>query len=172
MRTCVRAEPPDCCRSHGGFCFRSCWCDPSFALFLNLLLSSASYLFHLLRVRIKKGRAPGSTARDGMTFRANRRMVESAHALIGCSVKGHVGSSARRPYRTEGNSTRVKLSFYYYFREKIQKRKVADCKYFMNTECVVSLCPSRIPSLTKSFRQIGAGYTLWIRKLPLPQTSG
>ena len=69
------------------------------------LLSSASYLFHLLRVRIKRDRAPGSTARDGMTFRANCRMAESAHTLIGCSVKDHVGSSARRPCRTEPKET-------------------------------------------------------------------
>ena len=50
------------------------------------LPSSANYLFRLLRVRIKRGRAPGSTVRDGMTFRANRRMAESAHALMVCSV--------------------------------------------------------------------------------------
>ena len=44
-------------------------------------------------------------ARDGMTFRADCRMAESAHALMGCSVKGHVGSSARRPCRTEPKAT-------------------------------------------------------------------
>ena len=46
------------------------------------LPSSVNYLFRLLRVRIKRDRAPGSTARDGMTFRADCRMAESTHALI------------------------------------------------------------------------------------------
>ena len=57
-------------------------------------------------------------------------------------------------------------------REKSQKRKAGKCKLFVNAERVVSSCPSRIPNLIKSFRRIGAGYTLWTRKLPLPQTSG
>lgn len=46
------------------------------------LPSSVNYLFRLLRVRIKRDRAPGSTARDGMTFRTDCRMAESTHALI------------------------------------------------------------------------------------------
>ena len=53
-----------------------------------------------------------------------------------------------------------------------QNRKVWNCKLFVNAERVVSSCPSRIPNLIKSFRQIGAGYTKWTRKLPPLQTSG
>ena len=87
------------------FVFGRTGVHPSFTLQLSLLLSSVSYLFRLLRVKmiyiavpletahgnllcvcIAKDRAPGSTVRDGMTFRANRRMAESAHALMGCSV--------------------------------------------------------------------------------------
>ena len=46
------------------------------------LPSSVNYLFRLLRVRIKRDRAPGSTVRDGRTFRADCRMAESVHAFI------------------------------------------------------------------------------------------
>lgn len=46
------------------------------------LSSSVNYLFRLLPVSIKRDRAPGSTVRDGRTFRADRRMAESVHALI------------------------------------------------------------------------------------------
>ena len=43
---------------------------------------TVNHLFCLLPVSIKRDRAPGSTVRDGRTFRADRRMAESAHALI------------------------------------------------------------------------------------------
>lgn len=43
---------------------------------------TVNYLFRLLPVSIKRDRAPGSTVRDGRTFRADCRMAESAHALI------------------------------------------------------------------------------------------
>ena len=46
------------------------------------LPSSVNYLFRLLPVSIKRDRAPGSTVRDGRTFRADCRMAESAHAFI------------------------------------------------------------------------------------------
>ena len=53
-------------------------------------------------------------------------------------------------------------------REKSQNRKVPNYKLFVNTERVVSSCPSRIPSLIKSFRRIGAGYAPWTRQRQLP----
>ena len=43
---------------------------------------TVNYLFRLLPVSIKRDRAPGSTVRDGRTFRADCRMAESAHAFI------------------------------------------------------------------------------------------
>ena len=43
---------------------------------------TVNYLFRLLRVSIKRDRAPGSTVRDGRTFPADCRMAESVHALI------------------------------------------------------------------------------------------
>lgn len=56
-----------------------------------------------------------------MTFRADCRMAESAHALIDALSKAMW--IRRRGYRAvpnQGNLTRVKLSFYYYL-EKIAK---------------------------------------------------
>ena len=46
------------------------------------LPSSVNHLFRLFPVSIKRDRAPGSTVRDGRTFRADCRMAESAHAFI------------------------------------------------------------------------------------------
>ena len=43
---------------------------------------TVNYLFRLIPVSIKRDRAPGSTVRDGRTFRADCRMAESVHALI------------------------------------------------------------------------------------------
>lgn len=65
------------------------------------LPSSVNYLFRLLRVRIKRDRAPGSTARDEMTFRADCRMAESAHALIDALSKAMW--IRRRGYRAVPN---------------------------------------------------------------------
>lgn len=56
-----------------------------------------------------------------MTFRADRRMAESTHALIDALSK--TMWIRRRGYRAvpnQGQPTRVKLSFYYYL-EKIRK---------------------------------------------------
>ena len=56
-----------------------------------------------------------------MTFRANRRMAESAHALMGCSVKGHVGR--QRGDRAVPNRRKFhpgEISFYYHL-EKNRK---------------------------------------------------
>ena len=84
---------------------------------------------NLLCVCIAKDRAPGRTVRDGMTFRADCRMAESAHALIDALSKAMWFVSAEAvPYRTEGNSTRVKLSFYYYLETncKIGRSKIVN----------------------------------------------
>ena len=148
------------------FVFRVCC-----VIHIPPLPSSVNYLFRLLRVRIKRDRAPGSTARDGMTFRADCRMAESAHALMGCSVKGH-RQRGDRAVPNQGQPHPGEIVLLLLLRENSQNRKVWNCKLFVNAERVVSSCPSRIPNLIKSFRQIGAGYTLWTRKLPLPQTSG
>ena len=137
------------------------------------LPSSVNYLFRLLRVRIKRDRAPGSTARDGMTFRADCRMAESTHALIDALSK--TMWIRRRGYRAvpnQGQPHPGEIVLLLLLRENSQNRKVWNCKLFVNAERAVSSCPSRIPSLIKSFRRIGAGYTPWPRKLPLPQTSG
>lgn len=137
------------------------------------LPSSVNYLFRLLRVRIKRDRAPGSTARDGMTFRADCRMAESTHALIDALSK--TMWIRRRGYRAvpnQGQPHPGEIVLLLLLRENSQNRKVWNCKLFVNAERAVSSCPSRIPSLIKSFRRIGAEYTPWTRKLPLPQTSG
>ena len=137
------------------------------------LLSSANYLFHLLRVRIKRDRAPGSTARDGMTFRTDCRMAESTHALIDALSKTMwIRRRGDRAVPNQGQPHPGEIVLLLLLRENSQNRKVWNCKLFVNAERAVSSCPSRIPSLIKSFRQIGAGYTLWTRKLPPPQTSG
>ena len=137
------------------------------------LPSSVNYLFRLLRVRIKRDRAPRSTARDGMTFRADCRMAESTHALIDALSK--TMWIRRRGYRAVPNRRKLhpgEIILLLLLREKSQNRKIPNYKLFVNAERVVSSCPSRIPSLIKSFRRIGAGYTPWTRKLPPPQTSG
>ena len=137
------------------------------------LPSSVNYLFRLLRVRIKRDRAPGSTARDGMTFRADCRMAESAHALIDALSKTMwIRRRGCRAVPNQGQPHPGEIVLLLLLRENSQNRKVWNCKLFVNAERVVSSCPSRIPNLIKSFRQIGAGYTLWTRKLPPLQTSG
>ena len=136
------------------------------------LPSSVNYLFRLLRVRIKRGRAPGSTARDGMPFRAACRMAESTHALIDALSKAMwVRQRGERAVPNRRKLHPGEIILLLLLREKSQNRKVPNYKLFVNAERVVSSCPSRIPSLIKSFRRIGAGYTPWTRKLP-PQTSG
>lgn len=137
------------------------------------LPSSANYLFRLLRVRIKRGRAPGSTVRDGMTFRADCRMAESAHALIDALSKAMW--IRRRGYRAvpnQGQPHPGEIVLLLLLRENSQNRKLWNCKLFVNAERVVSSCPSKILSRTKNFGLTGAGYMKWTRKLPLPQTNG
>lgn len=137
------------------------------------LPSSANYLFRLLRVIIKRGRAPGSTVRDGMTFRADCRMAESAHALIDALSKAMW--IRRRGYRAvpnQGQPHPGEIVLLLLLRENSQNRKLWNCKLFVNAERVVSSCPSKILSRTKNFGLTGAGYMKWTRKLPLPQTNG
>ena len=137
------------------------------------LPSSVNYLFRLLRVRIKRDRAPGSTARDEMTFRADCRMAESAHALIDALSKAMW--IRRRGYRAvpnQGQPHPGEIVLLLLLRENSQNRKVWNCKLFVNAERVVSSCPSKILSRTKNFGLTGAGYTKWTQKLPPLQTSG
>ena len=137
------------------------------------LPSSVNYLFRLLRVRIKRDRAPGSTARDGMTFRADCRMAESTHALIDALSK--TMWIRRRGYRAvpnQGQPHPGEIVLLLLLRENSQNRKVWNRKFFVNAERVVSSCPSKILSRTKNFGLTGAGYMKWTRKLPLPQTNG
>ena len=137
------------------------------------LPSSVNYLFRLLRVRIKRDRTPGSTARDGMTFRADCRMAESTHALIDALSKAMW--IRRRGYRAvpnQGQPHPGEIVLLLLLRENSQNRKVPNYKLFVNAERAVSSCPSKILSRTKNFGLTGAGYMKWTRKLPLPQTSG
>ena len=137
------------------------------------LPSSVNYLFRLLRVRIKRDRAPGSTARDEMTSRADCRMAESAHALIDALSKAMW--IRRRGYRAvpnQGQPHPGEIVLLLLLRKNLQNRKVWNCKLFVNAERVVSLCLSRILSRTKNFGLTGVGYTKWTQKLPPLQTSG
>ena len=137
------------------------------------LPSSVNYLFRLLRVRIKRDRAPGSTARDEMTFRADCRMAESVHALIDTLSKAIW--IRRRGYRAvpnQGQPHPGEIVLLLLLRKNSQNRKVWNCKLFVNAERVVSSCLSRILSRTKNFSLTGVGYTKWTQKLPPLQTSG
>lgn len=99
------------------------------------LPSSVNYLFRLLRVRIKRDRAPGSTARDRMTFRADCRMAESAHALIDTLSKAMW--IRRRGYRAvpnQGQPHPGEIVLLLLLRENSQNRKVWNCKLFVNAE--------------------------------------
>ena len=137
------------------------------------LPSSVNYLFRLLRVRIKRDRAPGSTARDGMTFRADCRMAESTHALIDALSKAMwVRQRGYRAVPNQGQPHPGEIVLLLLLRENSQNRKVWNRKFFVNAERVVSSCPSKILSRTKNFGLTGAGYMKWTRKLPLPQTNG
>ena len=137
------------------------------------LPSSVNYLFRLLRVRIKRDRAPGSTARDGMTFRADCRMAESAHALIDALSKTMwIRRRGDRAVPNQGQPPPGEIVLLLLLRENSQNRKVWNRKFFVNAERVVSSCPSKILSRTKNFGLTGAGYMKWTRKLPLPQTNG
>ena len=139
----------------------------SAALQLSLLLSSVNYLFRLLRVRIKKDHAPGSTARDGMTFRANRRMAESTHALIAALSK--IMWIRRRGYRAVPNQRQPhpgEIVLLLLLREKSQNRKVPNCKLFVNAERAVSSCPSRIPIIILLFMLlVGVPLACWGEQL-------
>ena len=133
------------------------------------LPSSVNYLFRLLRVRIKRDRAPGSTARDGMTFRADCRMAESTHALIDALSKAMwVRQRGERAVPNRRKLHPGEIILLLLLREKSQNRKVPNYKLFVNAERVVSSCPSRIPSLIKSFRRVGAGYTRFTKNLAFP----
>ena len=137
------------------------------------LPSSVNYLFRLLRVSIKRDRAPGSTVRDGRTFRADCRMAESAHALIDALSKAMW--IRRRGYRAvpnQGQPHPGEIVLLLLLRKNSQNRKVWNCKLFVNAERVVSSCLSRILSRTKNFSLTGVGYTKWTQKLPPLQTSG
>ena len=99
------------------------------------LPSSVNYLFRLLPVSIKRDRAPRSTVRDGMTFRANRRMAESAHALIDTLSKAMW--IRRRRYRAVPNRRQPhpgEIVLLLLLRKKSKNRKVWNCKLFMNAE--------------------------------------
>ena len=137
------------------------------------LPSSVNYLFRLLRVRIKRDRAPGSTARDGMTFRTDCRMAESTHALIDALSKTMwIRRRGDRAVPNQGQPHPGEIVLLLLLRENSQNRKVWNRKFFVNAERVVSSCPSKILSRTKNFGLTGAGYMKWTRKLPLPQTNG
>ena len=137
------------------------------------LPSSVNYLFRLLRVRIKRGRAPGNTARDGMTFRADCRMAESTHALIDALSKTMwIRRRGDRAVPNQGQPHPGEIVLLLLLRENSQNRKVWNRKFFVNAERVVSSGPSKILSRTKNFGLTGAGYMKWTRKLPPPQTSG
>ena len=114
---------------------------PSFALQLSLLLSSVSYLFRLLRVRMIYIAVPLETAHSKRPCsrehgqRWNDLPSESpygrertcSHGVLCLRPCGFVSAEAV-PYRTEGNSTRVKLSFYYYLEKnrKIGRSKIVN----------------------------------------------
>ena len=115
------------------FVFGRTGVHPSFTLQLSLLLSSVSYLFRLLRVRMIYIAVPLETAHSKRPCsrehgqRWNDLPSESpygrertcSHGVLCLRPCGFVSAEAV-PYRTEGNSTRVKLSFYYYL-EKNRK---------------------------------------------------
>ena len=150
------------------FVFRVCC-----VIHIPPLPSSVNYLFRLLPVSIKRDRAPGSTVRDGRTFRADCRMAESAHAFIDTLSKAIW--IRRRGYRAvpnQGQPHPGEIVLLLLLRENSQNRKVWNRKFFVNAERVVSSCPSKILSRTKNFGLTGAGYMKWTRKLPLPQTNG
>lgn len=130
------------------FCGRT-GVHPSAALQLNLLLSSVSYLFRLLRVRmILYSRAVGNGKwQFAMRMHSKRpcsrehgqrwndlpsespygRERTCSHGVLCLRPCGFVSAEAV-PYRTEGNSTRVKLSFYYYLEKnrKIGRSKIVN----------------------------------------------
>lgn len=85
------------------------------------LPSSVNYLFRLLRVRIKRDRAPehGQRWNDLPSGLPNGRERTCSHGVLCLRPCGFVGVDTV-PCRTRGNLTRVKLSFYYYL-EKIRK---------------------------------------------------
>ena len=137
------------------------------------LPSSVNYLFRLLPVSIKRDRAPGSTVRDGRTFRADCRMAESTHALIDALSKTMwIRRRGDRAVPNQGQPHPGEIVLLLLLRENSQNRKVWNCKLFVNAERAVSSCPSRILSRTKNFSLTGAGYTKWTRKLPPLQTNG
>ena len=136
MRACVCAEPPDCCRSRGGFYFAGVLCDPhsSFALIVN-------YLFRLLRVRmilytcavgngtwqfamhthskLPCSREHGQRWNDLPSESPYGRERTYSHGVLCQRPCGFAGADTV-PYQTRGDLTRVKLPFYYYL-EKIRK---------------------------------------------------
>ena len=99
------------------------------------LPSSVNYLFRLLRVRIKRDRAPGSTARDGMTFRTDCRMAESTHALIDALSKTMwIRRRGDRAVPNQGQPHPGEIVLLLLLRENSQNRKVWNCKLFVNAE--------------------------------------
>lgn len=96
---------------------------------------TVNYLFRLLRVSIKRDRAPGSTVRDGRTFRADCRMAESAHALIDTLSKAMW--IRRHGYRAVPNQRQPhpgEIVLLLLLRKKTKNRKIWNCKLFVNAE--------------------------------------
>lgn len=105
------------------------------------LPSSVNYLFRLLRVRMIYIAVPLETAHSKRPCsrehgqRWNDLPSESpygrertcSHGVLCLRPCGFVSAEAV-PYRTEGNSTRVKLSFYYYLEKnrKIGRSKIVN----------------------------------------------
>ena len=122
-------------------------CEPhsSFALICKLSFSPPP-------CQLKRDRAPGSTVRAGMTFRADYRMAESVHALIDTLSKAMW--IRRRRYRAvpnQGQPHPGEIVLLLLLRKKSKNRKVWNYKLFVNAERAVSSCPSRILSRTKNF---------------------
>ena len=123
------------------FILRACCVHPSFALQLSLLLSSVNYLFYLLRVKMiyiavpletahskrPRSREHGQRWNDLPRESPYGRERTCSHGVLYQRSCGFV-SAETVPYRTEGNSTRVKLSFYYYLEKnrKIGRSKIVN----------------------------------------------
>lgn len=99
------------------------------------LPSSVNYLFCLLRVSIKRDRAPGSTVRDGRTFRADCRMAESTHAFIDTLSKAMwIRRCGYRAVPNQGQPHPGEIVLLLLLRKNSQNRKVWNCKLFVDAE--------------------------------------
>ena len=96
---------------------------------------TVNYLFRLLPVSIKRDRAPGSTVRDGRTFRVDCRMAESTHALIDTLSKAMwIRRHGYRAVPNQGQPHPGEIVLLLLLRKKSQNRKVWNCKLFVNAE--------------------------------------